>query len=338
MNSQVGSTPISRRQLAIGFGVGIASLTLTACGSGSQTPAAQSSGSSASGGLQKITVGALPIADVAPLHMAKDLGYFAEQGLDVTIENTNGGAAAVPGVVSKSYDFAFGNLVSVMVAADKGLDLRFVVNATSSHSKVGADHAAVMVRADSPLQSAKDLPGTTSTSNQLQNIGDTAIRMSVDAAGADSSKVKFIEIAFPEAANAVEKKQVDSALFVEPFLTMAKSAGLRPIVWPYSEATPNLDTAAYFTSGERVQNEPELVAKFVAAMKKALDFASKNEDKVRESVGTFTQTPPAVLKEMTLPNFRPDFNRASVEALGNAALKYATLTKAPDLNVLLPAS
>lgn len=338
MENRTASMSISRRQLVLGLSAG-AAIGLSACGPAStSTSSATNSSSGGTSGLQKITVGALPIADIAPLHLAKSMGFFAEQGLDVTIENTNGGAAAVPGVVSKSYDFAFANIVSVMVAADKGLDVRFVVNATTSKSKPGSDHAALMVREDSPIQSAKDLPGTTSTSNQLQNIGDTAIRMTVDAAGADSAGVKFIEIAFPDAANAVEKKQVDSAFFVEPFVTMAKDAGLRAIAWPYSEATPNLDTGTYFTTGERIQNEPELVNKFVAAMKKSLDYASKNEDKVRESVGTFTQTPPEVLKKMVLPSFHPEFNREGVKALGDAAVRYGTLTAAPNLDKLLPAS
>ena len=45
-----------------------------------------------------------------------------------------------------------------------------------------------------------DLSGKTVSVNNLQNIGDTTIRTVVDNDGGDSSKIKFVEVAFPKAS------------------------------------------------------------------------------------------------------------------------------------------
>jgi NitT/TauT family transport system substrate-binding protein len=81
--------------------------------------------------LAKITVGVMPIVDVSPVYIGVKQGFFKDQGLDVTIESGSGGAALIPSVQSKSMQFAFSNVVSIMIARDKGLDLKIVANATS---------------------------------------------------------------------------------------------------------------------------------------------------------------------------------------------------------------
>jgi nitrate/nitrite transport system substrate-binding protein len=59
---------------------------LAACG-GSESTAAAPSGSAASGTMRKLTLGFISLTDCAPLVVAKEKGYFAERGLDVTLEN-----------------------------------------------------------------------------------------------------------------------------------------------------------------------------------------------------------------------------------------------------------
>ena len=45
------------------------------------------------------------------------------------------------------------------------------------------------------------------------------------AAGGDDSKLKFVELAFPDMPAALNNKLVDAAWIVEPFLTVAKGQG-----------------------------------------------------------------------------------------------------------------
>ena len=94
-------------------------------------------GDIADGETAQVKVGAIPIVDVAPLHLGVAKGFFKEQGLDVQVINTTGGAAAVPGVVSGQFDFAFGNVVSLIVAKSQGLELKAVAAGNSSTGIAG---------------------------------------------------------------------------------------------------------------------------------------------------------------------------------------------------------
>lgn len=303
-------------------------LALSACSGSSPAP---SGGSAAP---TKITVGVIPIVDTAPIWLGKAKGFFADQGLDVTIQNTTGGAASVPGVVAGSYDFAFGNLISVMVARDKGLDLRYVANGDSTAGT--PDFGAVIVRGDSPIKTAADLVGKTVSVNNLQNIGDTTIRQVVENAGGDSSKVKFVEVAFPDAEAAVENKQVDAAWILSPFLDSAVAHGDRVISYNFSAFDSKLDIAGYFTTGDTIKNKPDLVKKFKTAMNKSLVYAQAHPDEVRQIVTTYTKMTADQLTNMVLPTFRVDFNLAATKKLGDAAVKFGTLKSAPDLKAMLP--
>ena len=319
-----------RRSLLVGIAV-VSVFALSACGSPS-TQAPSDAGADAA--LTEITVGVIPIVDTAPIWLGAEQGFFSDEGLDITVQTTTGGAAAVPGVVSGDYDFAFGNLVSTMVARDQGLDLRYVANGNTTAGT--PDFGAVIVPADSPIESPADLAGKTVSVNNLQNIGDTTIRQVVEDDGGDSSTIKFVEVAFPDAEAAVENKQVDAAWILAPFLDSAVANGARVITYNFSAFDPELDIAGYFTTGDSIENNPELVAKFTAAMNKSLEYAQENPDEVRRIVTTYTSMTADQLTEMVLPIFRADFNRSAAEKLGAAALAFGTLESAPDLDVLLP--
>lgn len=300
-------------------------LALSACGS-SEEPTAGEGGSTA------VTVGVLPIPDTAALYLGVDQGFFSEEGLDVEIALTTGGAVAVPGVVSGDYDFAFGNYVSGMVAKDKGLPIQYVANATTATESGGFQ--AVVVPKDSPIQEPADLSGKLVSVNNLANINDTTIRGVVDADGGDSSTITFTEVAFPDAVAAVEGGSVDAAT-VNPW-TPDMESGFRVVTYNFTDFTPDLDIAGFFTTTDRVQGEPELVESFRTAMNRSLEFAQQNPDEVRRIIATYAKIREPVLAELTLPVFRPEVNRDSLTELGAAAEQYGTLEEAPDLDALLP--
>lgn len=318
-----------------------AALALAACGSGSVSSDNASGGASSSsagdggGGGTTVKVGVIPIVDTAPIWLGKAKGFFKDEGINLEITTTTGGAAAVPGVVSGDFDIAFGNVVSLMVAADKGLPLRFITNGTTTSGKE-PDFSGVVVPKDSPIKSPKDLAGKTVSVNNLNNIGDTTIREVVKKAGGDPKAIKFVEVAFPDAPAAVERKQVDAAWILEPFLSAAVAKGARVVSWNYTEFDPNLDIAGYFTKKDTVEGKKDLVQKFQKAMNKSLEYAQQHPDEVRDIVGTYTKIGQEARAKMVLPKFTPEFNRDAATKLGEAAVSYGTLKKAPNLDELLP--
>src|SRR3954468_3706078 len=127
-------------------------------------------------GRDQVTVGVIPIVDVAPIYLGKDKGIFKKHGIDLKLQAGSGGAATVPAAISAEFHFGLGNVTSLIAARDKDLPLKAVANGVNSTGQRGHDFAAIVVPKDSPLKSPKDLSGKTVAVNNLQNIGDTSVR------------------------------------------------------------------------------------------------------------------------------------------------------------------
>lgn len=306
-------------------------IALSACSAGADTQAPAGGGDA----LTPVTVGVIPIADTAPVYLGLEQGFFEEEGLDLTIETATGGAAIVPAVVNGDYQFGFSNLVSLMVAKDKGLPLELVSAAVASTGDASSDMGAIVVSADSTIETLADLNGKTVSTNSLNNLLDTVARSTIDSAGGDSSTVSFVEIPFPDSSAAVENGQVDAAFVVEPFVTAAVENGNRVLSYGFAEFADKLDISAYFSSAATT-SDPELVSKFQAAMKKSLEYAQANPDAVRAIIATYTETPEAVLAKIVLPMYPSEFNVEAATTLGEAALKYGVVETAPDMSTFLP--
>jgi NitT/TauT family transport system substrate-binding protein len=302
-----------------------------ACGSGGG-----GGGQSTPGQPDKVTVGVIPILDVAPIHLGKQRGFFSNRNIDLTLTPAQGGAAIVPAVVSGQYQFGFSNVVSLLLAQSRNVPIKVVVNGNNSTGVDGQDFAGLMVKADSPVQTAKDLAGKKVAANTLQNIVEPVVRASVRKAGGDAASVQFVELAFPQQPAALQSGQVDAVFVVEPFQQQVLAQGGRKIASSYVDAAPNLTVATYFTSNQLLGSNPDLVNRFVEAMKESLAYTDSHPDEARQIIGTYTQIPPDVIAKMTLPKFPAEVNRESAQTLADLALQDGLLTKPADLNALLP--
>jgi NitT/TauT family transport system substrate-binding protein len=308
-------------------------LVATACGD-SDSPESTTTGQE---GSTKVTVGVIPIVDVAPIYLGKEKGFFTSRGIDLTMESGQGGAAIVPGVVSGQFQFGFSNVTSLMIAQTKNVPIKVVANGVASTGQAGADFGGVTVKGDSPIQSAKDLAGKKVAVNTLKNIGDTTVRESVRKAGGDPTSIQFTEIAFAQMPAALAAGQVDAAWVVEPSLSAIKAQGGRVVAWNYVDAAPNLTVATYFASTKLIKEDPDLVKRFTEAINESLAYADAHPDEVRKVLGTYTKIDAKVVETLTLPKWPTEINKASLETLSQLGKGDGVFgDKTPDLGKLLP--
>src|SRR5690625_4809526 len=111
-------THSSQKILAGGFAFALA---LTGC-----SDETSSSADTDDGEIQTVTVGVMPVAVTAAFEYGTEQGIFEQHGLEVDIQSGQGGAAALPAVSGGSLDLAIGNPLSIMIAADQGLNMRIV--------------------------------------------------------------------------------------------------------------------------------------------------------------------------------------------------------------------
>ncbi|MBL3699188.1 ABC transporter substrate-binding protein [Leucobacter luti] len=310
--------------------VAAAALALSAC-SGSSSPAP----SEDTDGLTPITVGVMPIVDVAAIYVGVEQGFFEEEGLDVSLELAQGGAAIVPAVVSGDYQFGFSNVTSLLLGVSNGVPIQ-AVSAANFTTGSDPDIGAVVVPEGSPITTAADLAGKTVAVNTLNNIGDSTVRNVVEKDGGDPAKIQFTEMGFPDMPAAIASEQVDAAWILAPHLTRAVAEGARVISWNYAETDPDLMISAYFTSTPYAAEHPEIVESFTSAMRKSLEYADANPDVTRATLDSYTEIDPEIKETMTLPRFKPDINTESVQLLADLALRYGMVDEAIDVSQLLP--
>jgi NitT/TauT family transport system substrate-binding protein len=308
----------------------LAALFLSACGGSSGSTTESSSG------VTKVKVGVIPIVDVAPIYLGIKKGFFKAEGLDVSLETAQGGAAIVPGVVSGQYQFGFSNSTSLLLASSKGLPLKVVSTGVASTGVTGKDFGAVIVKAGSPIKSAADLAGKRVAVNTLKNINTTTVNNVVKQAGGDPAKITYTELPFPDMLAALAKGDVDAAQVVEPFLTIGTGQGDRQVVSNYAGTDPNLTVGMYFTSKQFVAKNAKQVKAFTRAMKKSLEYATAHPDEARAILPTYTKLDATVQKNLTLPKWPTEVDRDSVQKLLDLATQDKLITKQPDLDALLP--
>lgn len=285
---------------------------LAACGSGGSSAA----GSSSSDPNQPVTlsVGTMPIADVAQIYLGDKQGFFKKRNLTLKLNTAQGGAAIVPAVVSGEEQFGTNNMTTLLQADSQGLGLKLVAPGSGTTGKPDADFGAVITK-DSAIQKPSDLAGKTVAVNTINNINDTVVREAVRKDGGDATSIKFVELAFPDMVGAVASGKVTAAMVVEPFLSIAKAQGLHTVAWPYAVTAPNLTIAGWFTTEKYMKAHPDVVSRFQAAMKESADYARSHPDEVRAILPTYTSIKPELAAKITLPNYQSEIDQAAVQKL-----------------------
>jgi NitT/TauT family transport system substrate-binding protein len=287
------------------------------------------------GGRSQITVGVIPIADVAPVYLGIDKGFFRQEGLDVKLQPIEGGAAVIPAVAKGDVQFAFGNAVSLAFAQQRGLDFQYVTEGVQGGSTAKDSTNGLIVHKDSDIRAPQDLAGKTFAVNTLNSLGEVTIKSALEKEGVDISNLKFVEVPFPDMIPALERRQFDVAWTTEPFISGALAAGHRKILDPMVATHPRLTLAAYFAEAGFIEQNSEVVAKFKRAMNRSLDYAAAHEQEAREAIRRNTEIPPEVVARMPLPHWTSELNAESIRVLLRQCEKYGYFDAEIDIEAIV---
>ncbi|MEF9872120.1 MULTISPECIES: ABC transporter substrate-binding protein [Micrococcaceae] len=320
-------------------GAAVLSLGLVGCGGGSLSGSTESEGSTSAaaedGSLTKITVGILPIAPSVAVQQGIDAGTFEKHGLDVELSTSNAGAAMLPAVSTGELAIAVGNPLSVMTAADKGLDMKIVTGYSASKAD-GEDVNGVVVRKDSGIGGWEDLAGKTTSVNALRTQGDLTIMESAEMAGANPKDLKFSEMPFPDMEAQLDRGNVDAVWLPEPFLSRALGDKDNELLgYPNQEAIPGLPTMVTFTSGQFAEENPEVISKWKAAMAEVLPASDSDPDAARAMLPDFINMDAKVAEGLLMETWEAETPIEELAKLGDLAAKFEFLEKAPDMNNLI---
>ena len=313
--------------LAVVAALALALGGLSACGSDEKA---------ASGGEEDpIKVGVIPIADVAPLYLGVEKGFFKEQQLTLEPQLAEGGAAITPAVLNGDFQIGFSNTISLLIAASKGLPVQTISQGSLGGRDESEAWAELMVLKGGPIKEPRDLEGKTIAVNTLKNICEVTIKASLEKRDVDIEKLEFTEVPFPDMNAALDAERVDGACVVEPFVSQGKAGKARGIDPIYVNTAPDLTVATYFASRQYIEENPQLIDRFVKAMSKSLDYAQRNPDEARKVLTSYTMIPPDAAAKIRLPVWRSELTIPTIERLSKLSLRYKLIEKEPDLEALI---
>lgn len=284
--------------------------------------------------ISELKIGIVGAAADAPLYIAQEKGWFDEVGLDVEIVTTGAGAASTSAVVSGSNHIGSGAIVPIIIAASQGLDLREIASAnvgSESDANEGELNSAILVAEGSDISGVEDLAGKTIAVNALQSLGHIAVLGSLENQGVDVSTVNFIELGFPDMIPALTADRVDAIWEIEPFVTAAKAQGARAVDYPYESVMPHFPIAAFFATGEFVDNHPVTIELFTEVYQRAQAYAQENPDELRALVPTFTRIDESTAAIMGISPFVSKFSKENVEKLTDLMLRHGFIDSQPDM-------
>lgn len=308
---------ITKARRAALAGAAVAALGLSACGGDTGSAGEATDG--------KVTVGVIPIIDIAPLQVAIEDGAFEEAGIEVTTQNAQGGAAIVPALVSGDFQFGYGNLVSLMSAQENGLKLKVIAIGARGSADELDDGAGQLIVNSPDIKTVKDLKGKTVGVNTLKGINEIAVRQGLEKAGLDKDAVKLIEVPIPNMRASLEQGKVDGVMISEPFTSMATKDGAHALPISYAAMGDELPVAAWFTTEQYAKDNPEQVKAFTQVLTTALEDANKDDTKAREALDGYLELDEGLSEEVTLPGWDPTLDAAEIKPLAELAKKYGVI-------------
>lgn len=278
--------------------------------------------------LLPVKIGYVPAASAAPLLSPNAAAIFEKYGLKLELSQVNSGAAAVPLLLNGQLDFTISDPAAVILAVKQGVPVGIAAGLVVCPPEPERDYTAIIVRADSPLQSAADLSGKTMGIFGLNGLAHVLSLAAIDNLGGASGDVKFASVPLPQVVQTLEGGSIDAGFIVEPFLTPAVEEGkVRILINPYAAAQPGTPQALYISSRSVIETKPDTFEKFVAAANELnLSVRNSKEELVAglRAVGNLSDE---VIAKMRLPNFPADENEAlaGLQGVIDYMVKYKVL-------------
>ena len=280
-----------------------------------------------------LTLSTNPIDSGAEVYYADDMGFFSKAGLSVTIQPGANGAAIAAAVAGIAVDSGYADVGTLAKAHTRGVD--FTILAPAALWDSSAPVNVLMVAKNSPIRSAKDLNGKTIAVPGLGTAASFVVFAWLDANGADSSTVKFIELPYSAMPAAIEAGRVDAAHVAEPFISVAKEHA-RPLASADDALGKQYLRTVWFARTSWAAAHPDLVARFVAAIRQTAQWANdkRNQAKSGALLVQHTKLDPALVASMTRARYGLSLDPALLQPEIELNAKYDHFTAFPSSDLI----
>jgi NitT/TauT family transport system substrate-binding protein len=240
--------------------------TLTAAFAGCQKSNAPNSQSNTSKELKKVSIqidgAAVPY--YAPLYVAKEKGYFKEQGLDVEFYYA-AAADIVKNVGVGNVEFGFPNADAVVLAKSQGIPVKVV------HTTYQSGLGSVIFKKSKGINSVADLKGKKIAVTSLGSPNYIQLQVMLKSANLSINDVKVEVIGTGAIVNALVTDQVDAIAFSMLRTIELKNQGVDVDEIKADKYLPSHGNV--LIAGEKLINsDPEVIKEFTIALNKGIQY------------------------------------------------------------------
>jgi NitT/TauT family transport system substrate-binding protein len=199
-------------------------------------------------------------------YVARDKGYFRDEGLELEIDQGEGSAATISRIMTGNYDAGFGDINTIIAAAAQKPEQapRMI------YEMYNRGPSVLVVRADGPIKTLRDIEGRTMGAP----AGSASVRLLPLLArinGVDYAKIKTLNIAANLQEPMLAAANVDGILgfnySIYTNLPQAKLDPERDVRWfNFSDHGLDLYSNGVMASQALIQRDPDAVRRLVRAI------------------------------------------------------------------------
>lgn len=275
--------------------------------------------------------------EYGPLFAALDKGYFAEEGLDVKL---NEGAGVNPALISlaKGEDqISWMPAASLMQAKSKDVNAKIIASYSAAAPVV------LVSWPDKPIHTPKDMEGKR-IATAAGDAGTFFMPILCRKNNTDCSKVQLINLALGAQVQAFVGRQVDAiALYRTNDLPIVLSKyGHDFVLMDETKFGLTIPGGSLVASNDVIAKDPAMLAKFVRATNRGMEFAKQNPLEAAKSMLKYWKAslPPEVVAEQinAVVEGLPDYGGKPMGFTADGTTKEAleNLKEAKMIETILP--
>ena len=212
----------------------------------------------------------------APMYAAISEGFFEEQGIEIELSTGQGADKTMQQLISRSVDIGFSGPEQVMYIYNQGRDDYPVVFAQLTQK----DGSFLVSRAKHNEFSWQDIIGKTVIGGRPGGVPEMALEYVLKNENIDKDKELNLvtNIAFDAVPGAFKGGTGDYAAIFEPTASIIAKEINGSIVASIGESAGNLPYTCFYAVKSYIDNNEELLVKFIKAIQKGQDWVMTNDD------------------------------------------------------------
>jgi ABC-type nitrate/sulfonate/bicarbonate transport system substrate-binding protein len=225
-----------------------------------------------------------------PPYVAKEMGFFAEQNIDVELITFEGGVQTLRGSVAGGLDITGTSSDPAIVAAARGAGTK--VLGTYSHKL----SQSMLVQGD--IKTCKDLKGRKVGIQEVGAFNEVLSRAVLATCGLTPKDVQYVPVTTKGRVAALLTGQVDTGiLHVDQAIIAKKKKPELNILVNLWEPLPKWLYAVYIAPEKQIQENRQLYIDLMSALIKANRFLYNNKSKAVEIAGKYTKQDPDAIAQ-----------------------------------------